>query len=503
MYRDPDPGGLTNPANLLGEGDGRVWTDVPPPGNVFYYEVTRKPDPPAAVVLGFPDHLILAGTVVGPAGFFEGEVLVEGNAISCVAPTCSEMPGATGATVVTTNGIILPGLIDAHNHGLFNIFDETDWSPLHVYQDHLQWPAEVRYQQMVDARQYLSGENGSPVNYRCEMDKYAEIKALIAGTTSFLLAPPTIDNCFASVIRTIDTLQNDLGADRIQTSVSVPSDSAAMSVCNNFASGTTNAYVVHVAEGVDSTILNEFSTLSSRAGGCLLSPKTTIVHGTALGASEFATMASHDMALVWSPKSNMFLYDATTRIDLAIQAGVSKIALAPDVSVGGSINLLDELRFADQINQSALGGILTPARLVRMVTLDAARALGVDGLLGSLEVGKRADLTVISGYRGDPYGALLLAQPMSVRLVMVDGSVLYGDSQLVGIGPAAPGCEAVSICGASKFVCIAELATLNKLDQTYANILQILVNALSDYDANVLGGTAPGFSPIAPLTKCP
>jgi 5-methylthioadenosine/S-adenosylhomocysteine deaminase len=341
------------------------------------------------------------------------------------------------------------------------------------------------------------------VDYRCEMDKYAEIKALIAGTTSFLLAPGLSNSCYASVIRSIDLPQNDLGQDKIQTSISVPTESSAQSVCNNFASGTTDAYMVHIAEGIDQTARNEFATLSSRAGGCLLSPKTTIVHGTALTSTEFTTMATHGMRLVWSPKSNMFLYNDTARIDLAIQAGVSTIALAPDWALGGSINLLDELRFADQIDQAKFGDILTPARLFQMVTLDAARALAVDGLLGSLQVGKRADITVIGGYPGDPYNALLLATPTAVRLVMVDGRALYGDGQLIGAGPSSPGCEAVPICGVSKFLCIAETSTLNKLDQTYANILQILVDALVDYDTNVIPVTVSPFSPIAPLTHCP
>jgi 5-methylthioadenosine/S-adenosylhomocysteine deaminase len=502
VFRATGPQAVTDPANGLGETTDRVWTDVPPAGGVFYYEVTRKPDPPATVVLGLPDHILLTGTVVGPGGFFGGEVLVEGNLITCVAPSCVAMPGAVGATVVTTNGIILPGLIDAHNHGLYNIFDETDWSPAHFYTNHTQWTAETRYMQMVDAKQYLAADVSSPVNYRCEMDKYAEIKALIAGTTSFLLAPGPTNSCFASVVRTIDTPQNDLGADKIQTSVSVPTETNAQGVCNNFASGTTDAYVVHVAEGVDATALNEFTTLSGRAGGCLLSPKTTIVHGTALGPTQFATMAAHDMGLVWSPRSNMFLYNGTTRVDLAIQAGVSKIALAPDWALGGSVNLLDELRFADQIDQAQFGDILTAERLYRMVTIDAARVLAVDGLLGSLEVGKRADVTVIGGFQGDPYGALLLAAPASVRLVMVDGRVLYGDEQLVGTGPASPGCEAATVCGTNKFLCVAEPSNLDKLDQTYAAILQVLVGALSDYDANVLPVGAPPFSPIAPLTHC-
>jgi hypothetical protein len=274
-------------------------------------------------------------------------------------------------------------------------------------------------------------------------------------------------------------------------------------VCNNFASGATDAYVVHVAEGVDQTARNEFATLASRAGGCLISPKTTIVHGTALGTAEFSTMAVNGMKLVWSPKSNIFLYGGTTRIDLAIAAGVSTIALAPDWALGGSVNLLDEIRFADQIDGVLFGDILTPERLFRMVTIDAARALAVDGALGSLEVGKRADIAVIGGYGPAPYDALLLATPPSVRLVVVDGRALFGDPQLMPAGPSLPGCEAIDVCGGGKFICAAEPSTLNKLNQTYAEIGQILAGALVDYDAGVLPAGSPPLSPIAPLTKCP
>ncbi len=503
VFRSTNPATVLDPGSKIGETSDRSWTDPSPPGGVVYYRVTLESGPPATLVPGASDRMILDGTVVTPSGFFDGEVLVEGNFITCVAPTCSSEPGAAGASVVTTNGIILPGLIDAHNHGLYNIFDESDWTPQQLYTNHNQWTNETRYQETVDAKQYLGGEGGSPVDYRCEMDKYAEIRALIAGTTSFLLAPGTSRLCYGSLVRTIDTPQNDLPADKIQTSISVPSESSAQSVCDNFASGKTDAYVVHVAEGVDQTALNEFYTLAARANGCLMSPKTTIVHGTALGAPEFATMAADGMRLVWSPKSNMFLYGDTTRIDLALQAGVSTIALAPDWGLGGSINLLDELRFADGIDETSFGGILSPESLFEMVTSGAARALAVDGLLGSIEVGKRADITVIGGDPTDPYGSLMTSAPSGVRLVLVDGRALYGDAGLIAAGPSSPGCETTSICGASKFLCVAETSTSDKLNQTYAQIVDILRAALQDYDATVIGPSVRPFSPIAPLLWCP
>ncbi|MCU0683192.1 MAG: hypothetical protein MUF34_13280 [Polyangiaceae bacterium] len=69
--------------------------------------------------------MLLRGMVVTPDQAFAGEVLVQGDTLTCVAPSCASAPGASNATVVDTHGIILPGLVDVHNHILFDIFDET------------------------------------------------------------------------------------------------------------------------------------------------------------------------------------------------------------------------------------------------------------------------------------------------------------------------------------------------------------------------------------------
>jgi 5-methylthioadenosine/S-adenosylhomocysteine deaminase len=460
--------------------------------------------PPPMITPGAANRFLLQGMMLTPSGPLAGELLVENTLITCVAASCSGMAGATGATIIRTSGVISPGMIDTHNHGLFNIFDEGDWNPGMFYGDHDDWTLDARYKQVVDAKQYLGSEGTSPVDFRCEMDKYAEVKAMIAGTTSFTLAPGAIDlNCYASVIRTIDTSKNDLGVDKVREStISIPDNAAATTLCNAFTADTVDAYVIHIGEGINATALNEFATLSSRAGGCLLAPQTAIVHGTALTPTEFATMAAAGMKLVWSPKSNLFLYDQTTRIDQAIAAGVQVIALAPDWSLGGSINLLDELRTADMVDTTKFGNILTPRRLFEMVTIDAAKVLAVDAVIGSLVVGKRADIAIYAINASDPYQGLLGAKPQTTELVMVDGRVLYGDSGLKAAGPAAPGCEDVSICGVPKFMCLAETDTTNKLNQTYAQIVQALTDGQTAYDAVVAPmGIAP-FSPLAPVTKC-
>lgn len=498
VFRSSAAGTVTAPANSLGVTSARSQVDIGP-GSLAFYRVTSAP---GTVASGAPDRMLLSGTIVGPTGFFEGQVLVEGNVMTCVAPVCAGMPGAAGATVVATNGIVMPGLVDAGDHVLYDIFDATDWSPSQVYTNHNQWTAETRYQQMVDCKLHLNGENGSLVDVGCEMDKYGEIKALIAGTTSKVGQPGTGRACYASVIRTLDLAQNDLGADKIQTSLTIPTESSASTVCTNFGSGATDAYVVAVADGTDTNARNEYQTLAARAGGCLLSPKTTIAYGTALGTPEFSDMAAHGMKLVWSPRSNVTLYNDTARVDLAKAAGVPAIALSPDWSPTGSANLLDELRFADAVDAQRLGDLLTPEDLFRMVTLDAARTVGLGGVLGSLEVGKRADVAVIAGDRADPYRALLAARPATVRLVLVDGRALYGDANLMAAGAPGNTCEAASICATDKFLCVAEASTSSKLDQTFATIRQVLVDALQSYDASVAPLVAP-FSPLAPLATCP
>ncbi|HEX3343734.1 MAG TPA: amidohydrolase family protein [Polyangiaceae bacterium] len=467
----------------------------------------------AAVITrtGAAGALLLQGMVVTPDVAFAGEVLVEGNTITCVAASCSSQSGAATASVVKTNGIIFPGLVDTHNHILFDTFDQTDWSPSKTYTNHNQWTSDPKYGALVDAKQWLNGEtSGSPVSLGCEMDKYGEIKGLIAGTTSIVgAANPADKACYGSLTRTVDQSPNGLASDEVQVATLFPSTASADDVCKNFASGSTDAYVIHVGEGVDATALGEFAKLTSvtTTAGCLDAPQTTIVHGTAFGDPELTTMAASGMSLVWSPRSNVFLYGAgtdltkTANVPLARSKGIN-VALAPDWSIGGSQNLLDELRFANEVDDGVWGNVLSSKDLVEMVTKNAAKVLKLDGAIGSLAVGLRADVIVIGGDVTAPYDALLAATPADVRLVLVDGVALYGDAQLESLGPSSPGCEPFGACGASKFLCVARSGgtSTDKLGQTLGDIESSITTALATYDG--MDVSAWDFSPITPLVTC-
>jgi cytosine/adenosine deaminase-related metal-dependent hydrolase len=471
--------------------------------------------PAPTIMLGAKDRFLLIGTVVTPDVTIDGAVLIEQDKITCVdlVGVCAGMPNAPGATIIDTKGIIAPGLIDTHNHILFDIFNDDDWLPAQLYQDHNQWPNEPKYQAMLDVKQCLADDSqGKPAwcaqtpygtaagSLRCEMDKWGELKGIVAGTTSIVGLPGISSACFGSLARSIDVSQNGLGQDKMQTSATFP-PSNPDGVCANFASGTTDAFLVHVGEGTDLKALNEWATLGSvsTTPGCLYAAQTTITHGVAFGANELRQMGTAGMRLTWSPHSNVSLYGATADVPLAIDSGV-EVALAPDWSMGGSQNMLEELRFARDWDKGHFGATLTAKDLVRMATLTPAKVLAIPSLIGKLAPGMLADVAVFSGDRAAPYDAIVNATPTNVRLVMVGGVPLYGDAALVSAGPSAPGCETIDLCTTSKFVCVATTSTQSKLDQTLATIKGALETALQQADALTPDGY--DFAPLAPLYDC-
>jgi 5-methylthioadenosine/S-adenosylhomocysteine deaminase len=466
-----------------------------------------------------PVRRMLVGTIITPDSVIDGEVLVQGDTIVCVGAgtACDADPSATGATVVQTNGVIAPGLIDTHNHVLFDIFDGDDWLPAKIYSNHDQWTTDPKYQAMLDVKQCLANDSqGKPAwcvntpygtaqgSLRCEMDKWGELKALIAGTTSMVGLPGTSAACFGSLTRSIDVAQNGLGQDKVRTSATFPpSTSTADGVCAGFANATTDAFLVHCGEGTDAKSLAEFAKLGSvsTTPNCLYAPQTTITHGVAFTATEFQTMQAAGMKLTWSPASNVTLYGATADIPAALDAGVT-VALAPDWSMGGSQNILDEMRFADAWDDAHFGNRLAAKDLVTMTTTNAASALGLSARIGQIKPGYLADLIVVSGTGATPYDVVLAATPAAMRLVMVGGVVLYGDVDLQTLAPSNPGCEAFSACGKDKFLCVATAATTDKLNQTYAQLQSTLEQALETADQQTTGD-GWNFAPLTPLVKCP
>src|SRR5512132_3887367 len=114
-----------------------------------------------------PTKFVIKGTVVTPDQIIDGEVVIEGDSITCVASSCTDPPGATRVTV--TNAYILPGFVDAHNHVAYNVLPR--WTPPKLYKNRGQWQGSDAYKVFKKPYDDLKAKD-----LECEMIKYGEVK---------------------------------------------------------------------------------------------------------------------------------------------------------------------------------------------------------------------------------------------------------------------------------------------------------------------------------------
>jgi hypothetical protein len=208
------------------------------------------------------------------------------------------------------------------------------------------------------------------------------------------------------------------------------------------------------------------------------------------------------MKLTWSPASNVALYGATTNVPLALDNGIL-VALAPDWSMGGSQNMLDELRFAKKYSDTKWAGRLKSQDLHTMATKNGAIILGLSDKIGTIKKGMLADIFAVRGPRTAPYDTIVGASAKDVALTMVGGKVLYGDTSFRAVGAGGASCEDFDSCGTPKFLCVAVPgAADNKLNQTYAQVHDILEAAMKDIDVARPQAIGGNFAPVAPVVGC-
>ena len=321
---------------------------------------------------------------------------------------------------------------------------------------------------------------------RCEIDKFGELKGLVAGTTSIVGLPGTSAACFGSLARSIDVAQNGLGADAIQTSATVSAVETASTACARTSRAARPTRTsIHVGEGDDAQALGRVRDArhGDDAGDCLYAPQTAITHGVAFTATEFATMARGRHEARSGRRSRTSRSTArppTSRRALA--AGVT-VALAPDWSMGGSQNLLDELRFADAWDNAHWNDLLAPKDLVAMATTHAAQVLGLDDRSAS---SRRATSPISPCTRATRASRTTRSSPRTpqdVRLVMVGGACSTATPRSRSPRRRSPAARR-STSAARRSSCASRRPTRRtSSNQTYAQITAALEQGLADADA--------------------
>jgi hypothetical protein len=202
----------------------------------------------------------------------------------------------------------------------------------------------------------------------------------------------------------------------------------------------TKPFLLHLSEGTDDISRESFEALRGPDGSYLIGSNLVGIHATALNHEQIGRMKA-SAGIVWSPLSNLLLYGATTKVESAIKAGVP-IALGSDWSPSGTKNLLGELKIA-RIVSCHLGNLLSDRDLSQMVTSIPAKMMGWDKFLGTVEVGKVADLLVLGGTSKDPYSQLVEASESDIVVVLINGRPRAGRSLV--IDPSTEGVETLRV----------------------------------------------------------
>ena len=135
----------------------------------------------------------------------------------------------------------------------------------------------------------------------------------------------------------------------------------------------------------------------------LLRERAMYGHCIWLDQRDFARMADTGAAAAVCPTSNLFLGSGLFDFAAADAAGV-KLSLATDVGAGTSFSMLQTMGEAYKVARLK-GSYLPAARMFYLATLGAARAMRLEGVIGSFDAGCEADFIVL-----DPQATPLLAR---------------------------------------------------------------------------------------------
>ncbi|ROT40421.1 metal dependent amidohydrolase [Sodiomyces alkalinus F11] len=458
--------------------------------------------------------LLLKGTVLTPQGSLEnGCVLVRSGKVAYVGTGC----GSDDASVTVldcTGSVISPGFINTHEH--------IEYSTVAPFED-----TGERVDHRHDWRRGTRDNTERPVQVngtKLDATAWGELRHLFSGTTSIVGG-----NLVPGLTRNLDFVAGlEDGIDPPVAAWDIfPLDDAEGILrsrdCDYGPNATTSEeagklyrYMAHVGEGVDDEAANEFRCLSdptydttpssslrgSGGGGGggggglsvdIVASNLALVHALGLTRADFDLVARRGAKVVWSPRSNVFLYGKTLDVTYLLDAGIT-VALGTDWLPSGSASMTREAVCGYLVTQESFGRTVAPRTLWEMMTVNAAKVAGFEDHVGSLEAGKLADIVVFGG-RGagadgyehehehehdDAYARVVFSAAEDLELVMRGGKILLAAEGLEAMAGGGA-CEPVSFGTVAKTVCVED-----ELGRSFAEF------------ERSLGGVYPAILPAVP-----
>lgn len=375
----------------------------------------------------------------------------------------SEAPAFAADRVIDAQGgIIAPGFIDTHTHIPMNLFrGAADDMALMDWLQNRIWPAEEKLDEqavywgtMLGIAELVSGG----VTCFSDMYNFNATIAKAAGESGIraLIAAAVIDvdgggdrrlkaaEEFFGIVKDYKRVNAAIGP-HAEYTVSP----AMFKKIRDFAQRLGSRVHVHISE-----TKGEHADCIARHG------KTPMALLDSLGVTDVPVMAAHcvwvededigimakkGVSVMSCPGSNLKLGSGIARTAKMMEAGVNVSCATDGAASNNNLSMMEEMTLLALLQKGVnLDAALIPAKTAfRTATINGAKALGIDGITGSLEAGKQADIIVIGtkGLRYCPDTDLLnhlvySGSDSDVVLTMAGGDILYenGDITFADIG---------------------------------------------------------------------
>jgi len=419
------------------------------------------------------DLIIAGGTIVTMDNtrriIENGAIAVSHGRIVAVGPKAEIQKGYFAReTVDATGRILIPGLVNGHTHipmtlfrGLADDLDLQEWLTKYIF------PAEAKNvtEEFVRAGTRLGLAEmirGGTTTY-CDMyyfeDAIAEetSKAGVRGVLGETVIDfPVADNktnaeAMAYVEKFVKRWQGDeLIVPAIAPHAPYTVSEEHLKAVRAFSDRTGAPIVTHISETkreVDDSIkAKKLSPVDYLDGIGFLNERVIAAHVVWPSAAEIDTLKRLKVGVVHNPQSNMKLAAGVAPVPKMLSAGV-RVGLGTDGAASNNdLNMWEEMDTAAKLHKVFSGDpkVLSALEAFEMATIRGAQALHLDREIGSIEVGKRADIAVIE--RDDLhqiplyniYSDLVYAtKAADVLTVVINGKIVMRDRKLLTLDEAA------------------------------------------------------------------
>jgi 5-methylthioadenosine/S-adenosylhomocysteine deaminase len=418
----------------------------------------------------FVDLLITGGTVVTMDAdrriIENGYVIVKGDTIIAVGEGLPHMPNGpifTKQTIDAHGALVLPGFINGHTHvpmtllrGLHDDVTLDDWLRKYIFpaeaknvtEDFVRWGTRL-----AAAEQIRSGVTTFADMYYFEDAVAEETKAAgmrgVLGET-FIDFPAPDNKTNAAMLEYTEKFLKRWQGDPLIHAAAAPhsiytcsaktlQDSAAL------ARKYHAPILIHVAEMKkeldDSLKQNGLTPVQYLEKLGVLGPDVLAAHCIFVDEKDRKILADHQVGCVHNPSSNMMLASGVAPVIEERAAGIA-VGLGTDGPAGSNndLDLMEEMDLAAKLQKitkmdpRALGA----KSVVEMATIEGSKALHMEKEIGSLEVGKKADIILISLEEPNAvpmyniYAQLAYALKGSdVETVVIGGRIIMRDKKLL------------------------------------------------------------------------